>query len=74
MKKFVKIKDEAQFVRDTDSNAILNSNVGALQKYKAAREAVKQQNDKLSEIDQIKDEVNSIKQMLQLLLDKVEGK
>ena len=65
---YVKIENRAQLVRDTSSNAVLNSDEDALIKYKAAR--AKRLNNSVefdrmkNEIDNIKSDLNEIKTLL----------
>lgn len=65
---YVKIENRAQLVRDTKSNAVLNSDTDALIKYKAAR--AKRLNNSVefnrmkNEIDNIKSDLNEIKSLL----------
>lgn len=65
---YVKIENRAQLVRDTKSNAVLNSDTDALIKYKAAR--AKRLNNSVefdrmkNEIDNIKSDLNEIKTLL----------
>lgn len=65
---YVKIENRAQLVRDTKSNAVLNSDTDALIKYRAAR--AKRLNNSVefdrmkNEIDNIKSDLNEIKSLL----------
>lgn len=65
---YVKIENRAQLVRDTKSNAVLNSDTDALIKYRAAR--AKRLNNSVefdrmkNEIDNIKSDLNEIKTLL----------
>lgn len=51
MVKEVKIKDEKDFVKDLDSNAILNSNVEALAAYRKKKKLQKDQDNKIKELE-----------------------
>lgn len=58
-----KIKNERSLKRDTETNAVLNTDNLALQRYKERR-------NNLKSMKQLQNEVEEIKQMLQQLLDK----
>jgi hypothetical protein len=61
------VKDDNSFVRDTDTNAILNIDNEALTAYKLRKNAnVKLKND----VDELKSELQEIKQLLKKMLDK----
>jgi hypothetical protein len=55
MKNYVKIENSPDLVKDTNSGAVLNTNVQALEAYRKRRE-------KNSKIDNLEDEINTIKQ------------
>ena len=50
----VKIKDEDSLIRDTDSNAVLNSSLSSLENYKARREMMRKKDN---EIESLKEDV-----------------
>jgi hypothetical protein len=61
------VKDDNSFVRDTDTNAILNIDNEALTAYKLRKNAnVQLKND----VDELKSELQEIKQLLKKMLDK----
>jgi len=61
----VKIKDEDSLIRDTDSNAVLNSSLSSLENYKARREMMRKKDN---EIESLKEDVKEIKQLLKELI------
>jgi len=61
----VKIKDEDNLIRDTDSNAVLNSSLSSLENYKARREMLRKKDN---EIESLKEDVKEIKQLLKELI------
>ena len=61
----VKIKDEDGLVRDTETNAVLNSSLSSLENYKARREMMRK---KENEIESLKEDVKEIKQLLKELI------
>jgi len=61
----VKIKDEDGLVRDTNSNAVLNSSLSSLENYKARREMLRKKDN---EIESLKEDVKEIKQLLKELI------
>lgn len=64
-----KVKDEKNLVRDVSNKAILNKDVSALNKYKMERDAKLKL---LKEQDEMKNEINELKNMLSLILSKLE--
>lgn len=60
------------FVRDLNNNgAVLNTDNTALQAYKNKKAHQKKINSKLDDIDNLKGEVKEIKQMLNLILERL---
>jgi hypothetical protein len=55
MKNYIKIENSPDLVKDTSSGAVLNTNVQALEAYRKRRE-------KNSKVDNLEDEINTIKQ------------
>ena len=72
MNKFLKVAGHDGLVRDTSSNAIINTNTAAYEEYISRRNAVQAQKDKLTQHDEdigiLKQDISEIKQMLHLLL------
>jgi chromosome segregation ATPase len=63
----VKIQDNEDLIRDVGTNAVLNSNMSSLEKYKARRNKEREMND---DVQNLKQDVNEIKSMLKQLLEK----
>ena len=74
MTQHVKVKDKADLIRDTHSNAIVNNNKGAYELAKKRAEAAQKQRDEIRsatrEINTIKNEMHDIKSMIKTLLDR----
>lgn len=64
------IKDYPDFVKDTNSNAILNSNYAALTERKKQKEMEKTVNCLSSDVSSLKSDMNEIKQLLTVLINK----
>jgi len=65
--KFAKIVDHETLVRDTDTNAVLNTDMTSLEKYRAKRDKDRQmQND----VENLKQDMSEIKQLLQQLVNR----
>ena len=67
---YIKVTDEPNLVRDSKSNAILNVNNDALNKYKQERERFVQIQKIISEHEEIKKDISEIKQLLLQLMDR----
>lgn len=67
---YLKVTDEPNLVRDTNSNAILNVNKEALNKYKQERDKQLQIQRVISEHEDIKKDISEIKQLLLQLMDR----
>ena len=67
---YLKVTDEPNLVRDTNSNAILNVNKEALNKYKQERDKQLQIQRVLSEHEDLKKDISEIKQLLLQLMDR----
>jgi hypothetical protein len=67
---YLKVKDVQGLVRDKDSNAILNSDAIALNKYREEREQKRRIVSMLDEHETLKNDVSEIKEMLKTLLGK----
>lgn len=74
MQGFVKVQDKEGLVRDLSSGAIINTNTSEFENYLKKRQAAKQMRedlDKQSEqINNIKNEISEIKQLLITLINK----
>jgi len=66
-KQYLKIEDNPNLVRDKTSNAVLNTDMDALQKYKMKRNIERQRD---SEISELKTEMSEIKSLLYQLVNK----
>ena len=76
--KLVKIKDEPNFIKDTETGAIMNVNKKEIDSYQtrkatmiAARQAKEELNNmmgKLHEIDDLKKDISEIKELLKGLV------
>jgi hypothetical protein len=69
--KYAKVKENPELIRDMDSKAILNTNVSALQAYKKKREKQQEVNAAIDDINNMKNEINEIKTLMQRILDKI---
>jgi len=67
---YLKVTDEPNLVRDTNSKAILNVSNDALNKYKQEREKNLQLQRVISEHEEIKKDISEIKQLLLQLMDR----
>jgi len=65
----VKIKDSDDLVRDTNSRAILNVNKNALLKDQMYQEKMRKQKEIDSSINNLKEEINSIKSDILKILE-----
>ncbi len=74
MTEYVQVKNKDDLVRDTHSNAIVNSNKSAYALAKKRAEAAQKQRDEIRsatrEINTIKNEMHDIKSMIKTLLDR----
>jgi predicted transcriptional regulator len=60
-----------KFIRDSNSGAVLNVDNDSLKAYKLQKAKQKQIQSKLEDIDNIKKDVNDIKNMLSSILEKL---
>ena len=63
--KTLKIKDEEELIRDVKTQAVLNSNMSSLEKYKARRNKEREMND---DVQTLKNDMKEIKELLQQLI------
>lgn len=63
----LKIKDHDNLVRDTDSNAVINNDLTALENYRERRKA---RREMVNDVDNLKNDVQEIKELLKQLLEK----
>jgi triacylglycerol esterase/lipase EstA (alpha/beta hydrolase family) len=71
---YIKVEGHSNLVRDQNTNAIINTNISEYNKYLKIKEQRERSNDKInsieSELNSIKDDIEDIKKMLKLFLDK----
>lgn len=68
--KELQVKDYPDYVKNTQSNAILNSNYIALEERKRKRDQEHQLSNLFNDVDNMKSELSDIKNLLTLLLNK----
>ena len=68
MSNFLKVEGHTSLVRDTESNAIVNTNVSEYQLYMQRRKAREKQSDELrnavKEINNLKKDIREIKELI----------
>jgi len=64
------IEGQDGLVRDTKSNAILNTDLSALAKYRASRKHRMDLENKVNQIDGLKEEISEVKALLKQLIDR----
>ena len=64
----LKVKDHEHLVKDTKTHAVLNTDLSSLEAYRAHRNKQRQKDD---EIETLKEDVKEIKDILQLLVEKI---
>ena len=64
----LKVKDHENLVKDTETKAVLNTDLTSLEAYRAHRN---KQRQKDNEIETLKEDVKEIKNILQLLVEKI---
>lgn len=67
MRKFLKVEGSQTLVRDTSSNAILNTDTATIA---AAREAKKFRKSRDNEIKELKNELQEMKDLIKQLIEK----
>lgn len=67
---YIKVKDHPDLVRDAGSNAILNIDNRALNKYKEEREEKRRLLNIMKENQNLRSEMDEMKQMLKALTEK----
>jgi hypothetical protein len=68
MESKLKILENEHLVRDVKTNAVLNTDLSSLEKYRAKREREKKVSSTITELDNMKDEIKEIKSLLYQLL------
>jgi len=61
----VKVQDHDNLVRDTNTQAVLNTDLTSLEAYKQRRDALRKKD---TEVESLKNEVSELKQLVQNLL------
>lgn len=67
---YVKIESCPQFVKDTSSGAILNTDKGALQAYKTRRKMMRELNSSTNRVSELENRLDRIEQLLMKVLEK----
>lgn len=67
----IKIKDNEHLVRDAKSNAVLNTDISSLQRYRAKRNKDKQM---LEDFNDLKKEVSELKELITQLVSRESNK
>lgn len=71
---YIKVEGHSNLVRDQNTNAIINTNISEYKKYLKIKEQRERSNDKINNIENelhdIKGNIEDIKKMLKLFLDK----
>jgi len=67
MSKYIKIENEQDLVKDSDTGAILNTNLDSLSAYKAKR---KKDAEMQNRVNKMENDIGDIKSMLKELLNK----
>lgn len=62
--------DHKDYVRDTNSNALLNTNTKALAEYRARKKAANRLDTLEKDLNNVKQDINEIKSLLLKLLEK----
>jgi hypothetical protein len=77
MAEYLKVTDHPGLVRDTESNAILNTDIRALNKYREEREkllkmkSIAEEHEKMkNDISRTREEISQIKDLLVKVLEK----
>lgn len=68
---YVKVKN-TPYIRDINTMALLNTDIKAVNKDEAYKREVAKNKEKERQIDELKNEVNDLKDMVKKLLEKVE--
>ena len=68
---YVKVKDKPNLVRDIQNQAVLNSDLDGLKAYKLKREKQQEINSAVDDINNMKQDINELKTLMQRILDKI---
>ena len=69
--KVAKIKDTPGYLRDMGNQAIINTDTSALAQYKKNRAKEQEMTETIADINAMKDDINSLKNMIHQLLTKI---
>ena len=69
--KIAKVKENPDLVRDMENQAILNTNVSALEAYKKRRQKESEVSQSLNDINTMKQDINELKTLMQRILEKI---
>jgi hypothetical protein len=68
---YVKVKDNPNLIRDIQNQAVLNSDLDGLKAYKLKREKQKEVSAAIDDINNMKQDINELKTLMQRILDKI---
>jgi hypothetical protein len=68
--KYHKVEDRPDLIKDTDTGAILNTSISALEAYKKQRSHLGKINTIENDVNHLKSDINEIKSLLRELLRK----
>jgi len=66
-----KVKDAPGLVRDMSNQAVLNTDISALEAYKRKRNKQQEIDEVILDINNMKSDIDQIKSLMQRLLDKI---
>ena len=66
-----KVKDAPGLVRDMSNQAVLNTDISALEAYKRKRNKQQEIDEVISDINNMKSDIDQIKSLMQRLLEKI---
>jgi hypothetical protein len=69
--KLAKVKDSPGLVRDMSTQAVLNTDNNALEAYRLKRKKQQEMDEVVSDINNMKSDIDQIKSLMQRLLDKI---
>lgn len=67
----VKVKDAPGLVRDMGTQAVLNTDMSALEAYRRKRNKQQEIDEVISDINNMKSDIDQIKSLMQRLLEKI---
>ena len=66
-----KVKDAPGLIRDMSNQAVLNTDISALEAYKRKRNKQQEIDEVISDINNMKSDIDQIKSLMQRLLEKI---